>query len=85
MLVTSYYVDEFRRICDGEPRVGWKNFKFNDIKFEPIFADKKSNSTGLQLADLTARPIGLNYMRPEQKNRAYDIFESKIVRKKVFP
>lgn len=76
---------EFRRICNGKPRIGWKSFEFDKIKFEPIFADKKSNSTGLQLSDLTARPIGLNYMRPKQNNRAYDIFKSKIKRMKVFP
>lgn len=76
---------EFRRICGEKPRVGWKNFKFDELKFEPIFADKKSNSTGLQLADLTARPIGLNYLRPKQTNRAYKIFRSNIKRKKVFP
>lgn len=76
---------EFRRICSGEQRVGWKNFNFDKIRFEPIFADKKSNSTGLQLADLTARPIGLHYMRPNQNNKAFDILKSKIKRIKVFP
>lgn len=76
---------EFRRICGGQLRVGWKNFKFDKIKFNPIFADKKSNSTGLQLADLTARPIGLNYLRPTQTNRAFEIFKSNIQRGKVFP
>ncbi len=76
---------EFRRICGGKPRVGWKNFKFDEIKFEIIFADKKSNSAGLQLADLVARPIGLQYLRPEQNNRAYEILKSKIERNNVFP
>lgn len=76
---------EFRRICSSEPRVGWKNFKFDEIKFHPIFVDKKSNSTGLQLADLTARPIGLNYMRSNQENRAYEIIKQKIKVTKVFP
>jgi|SRR5690625_27170 len=76
---------EFRRICDGHPRVGWKDFKFSEMKFEIIFADKKSNSTGLQLADLVARPIGLDYLKPIQRNRAYEILKSKIKWKKVFP
>ena len=76
---------EFRRICSGGQRVGWKNFNFDKIKFEPIFADKQSNSTGLQLADLTARPIGLHYMRPDQNNRAFDILSPKIKRIKAFP
>ncbi len=40
--------------------------------------DKKSNSTGLQIADLTARPIGIKTLRPDQPNRAYDIIEKKL-------
>ena len=28
------------------------------------------NSEGMQIADLTARPIGLSVLRPDQKNRA---------------
>ena len=40
--------------------------------------DKKSNSAGLQIADLTARPIGLKTLRPNQPNRAYDIIETKL-------
>ncbi len=35
-------------------------------------ASKQSNSTGLQLADLVARPIGTHILRPEQPNRAWD-------------
>ena len=43
-----------------------------------LFVDKKANSTGLQIADLIARPIGLKVLRPEQPNRAYDIIETKF-------
>lgn len=39
---------------------------------------KKTNSEGMQLADLTARPIGLSVLRPEQPNRAMAILESKF-------
>lgn len=46
---------------------------------------KKANSSGLQLADLTARPIGLNFLRPEQNNRAFDIIKGKIYGYKKFP
>jgi hypothetical protein len=42
--------------------------------------DKKSNSEGLQLADLTARPIGISVLRPEQQNRARDILNGKFYR-----
>ena len=45
---------EFRRICDGQNSMGKRLF------FRILFADKKAMSTGLQLADLVARPIGLS-------------------------
>ncbi len=63
---------EFRRICDG-----WNSLQ-NRLPFEIIIADKKTNSTGLQLADLVARPIGLSILRPEQPNRAFTILEKKL-------
>jgi hypothetical protein len=44
------------------------------------FADKRTNSAGLQLADLTARPIGRHVMDPAQPNRAWDIIEPKLRR-----
>jgi hypothetical protein len=50
------------------------------LPFELIFADKKSNSTGLQLADLIARPIGLHILKPEQPNRAFEVIEGKFYR-----
>src|SRR5690625_6863257 len=34
--------DEFRKISDNQARIGWKQFDFDEIKFELIFADKKS-------------------------------------------
>lgn len=62
----------FRRICDGEslsrPMPG----------FEIIFADKKTHSAGLQLADLTARPIGRHVLDGTQTNRAWDIIRPKL-------
>jgi hypothetical protein len=63
---------EFRRICDGE---NWYNQK---LPFQIQFADKKTNSAGLQLADLVARPIGLHVMRPQQQNRAFDVLTRKF-------
>ena len=47
---------------------------------EIIFADKKTNSIGLQIADLTARPIGLHFISPEQSNRAWNAVEPKLLR-----
>ena len=48
--------------------------------FEIVFADKRTNSAGLQLADLTARPIGRHFLDPGQPNRAWDIIETKLHR-----
>lgn len=63
---------EFRRICDGG------NYEGHQLPFEIIFADKKSNSAGLQMADLVARPVGIKTLRPEQPNRAFDVLEGKF-------
>lgn len=48
------------------------------IRFEIVIADKRTNSEGLQLADLTARPMGLAVLRPDQHNRAIAIIKSKL-------
>ena len=42
----------FRRIAANQANWGWKTPDFGKIKWEPLFVDKKSNSSGLQLADL---------------------------------
>lgn len=63
---------EFRRICDGA------NYRGDILPFELIFADKQSNSAGLQLADLVARPVGMKILRPEQENRAFSVVEEKF-------
>ena len=72
----------FHEVCNGN--------NYNEIKmdnFEMIFADKKINSIGLQLADLTVRPIGRYIMNPHQENRAWKIIEKKLTTEgiKVFP
>lgn len=64
----------FRRIRDGANYVG------EMPGFEIIFADKKTNSAGLQLADLTARPIGRHVLDPAQPNRAWEIIAPKLRR-----
>lgn len=63
---------EFRRICDGH------NSLQHRLPFEIVIADKKTNSVGLQVADLVARPIGLSVLRPNQPNRAFAILEKKL-------
>ena len=48
------------------------------IPFEIIFASKYTNSCGLQLADLVARPIGRQILERNQTNRAYSILKNKV-------
>lgn len=64
---------EFRRICGDTSRADAMP------PFEIIFADKKTNSSGLQLADLVARPIGLSVIRPEQTNRSFEVLKAKFL------
>ncbi len=75
---------EFRRICDNERNWGYKNPNFREFDFEPIFVPKAVNSTGLQLADLVARPVALSVIKPGQTNRAYEIIKEKL-NLKIFP
>ncbi|MBU3552325.1 MULTISPECIES: DUF3800 domain-containing protein [Polynucleobacter] len=63
---------EFRRICDGQNKYS------KTLPFDVYFADKKVNSSGLQFADLIARPVGLSILRPQQSNRAFDVLRSKF-------
>ncbi|MFA5630111.1 MAG: DUF3800 domain-containing protein [Porticoccaceae bacterium] len=63
---------EFRRICDGSNRLA------KLLPFDVLFADKRAMSSGLQLADLVARPIGLHVLRSEQENRAFDVLKKKF-------
>ncbi len=63
---------EFQRVCDG-------NNSFQAaLPFSVIIADKKTNSEGLQFADMVARPSGLSVLRTEQPNRALKILENKF-------
>lgn len=63
---------EFRRVCGGA------NYLNKTLPFNIVFADKKTNSSGLQFADLLARPIGRAVLDPQQKNRAYEIIKTKF-------
>lgn len=63
----------FRRTVDG-------GNKWGNLAFDIVFADKKANSTGMQLADLIAHPIGRCVIKPEQPNRSYDVIKTKFRR-----
>lgn len=64
--------DEFIKVCHGA------NAHDKTYPFEMILASKYVNSTGLQFADLTARPIGNHVLRPQQPNRAFDVIKYKL-------
>lgn len=63
---------EFRRLMDRTKVVGMPE------TFEFLTASKKTNSSGLQMADMIARPIGLHVLKPEQSNRAMQIILDKL-------
>jgi len=48
------------------------------LPFDIVFADKKVDSPGLQLADLVARPVGTSMLRPTQENRAFEVLKRKF-------
>ncbi|RUV89703.1 DUF3800 domain-containing protein [Mesorhizobium sp. M1A.F.Ca.IN.022.07.1.1] len=72
---------EFRRIMDGKHYLARRGFSNMEMEIIP----KASNSIGLQLADLVARPIGLRCMRPLQVNRPFDIIRTKFMGSEFFP
>lgn len=68
---------EFRRILDTTRVSGLAQTLVFRI------ASKQSNSAGLQLADMVARPIGLKVLRPHQTNRAWQLIEPKMPRSRT--
>jgi hypothetical protein len=65
---------EFLRVCSGS------NSLQKTLPFDLVISDKKTNSEGLQFADMMARPVGLSTLRPNQSNRAVKILEKKFHR-----
>lgn len=74
----------FRRIISGQETWGYRSTNFSEIDFIPIFRHKQANLSGVQLADLSARPIGLSVLRPQQDNRAFDTISDRVTIK-CFP
>jgi hypothetical protein len=64
----------FRRVCDGT------NTLNQPLPFDLVMIPKTSNSAGLQLTDLMARPVALHHLRPDQPNRAFEIIQTKFRR-----
>lgn len=76
---------EFRRIAGNDSHWGYRRHDFSRFDFQPVFIPKAANASGLQLADLTARPIALSRLRPGQPNRAFEIIQPKLGGLKCFP
>ena len=68
---------EFLRIVQGQQKTFVTNTQFRDIAYNFSIHRKNENIAGLQISDLIARPIGLNHLKPEQTNRAYNIISEK--------
>ena len=66
---------EFRRIRDAHGPMADRLMP----NFEIVFANKRINSAGLQLADLTARPIGRRVL-DQQSTRPWEVIEKKLLR-----
>jgi len=69
---------EFRRIAANQGNWGYRTLNFKQLEWEPKFVDKRSNCSGLQLADLVARPLGLQAIRPTQQNHALNVIRPKL-------
>jgi hypothetical protein len=62
----------FRRVIDGG------NALRRRFPFQLRMTSKLSNSAGLQLTDLMARPVAMHHLRPDQPNRAFEIIKKKL-------
>lgn len=62
----------FRRVCDSS------NVLNRPLPFQLVMVPKSSNSAGLQLTDLMARPVALHHLRPNQPNKAFEIIKTKF-------
>lgn len=63
----------FEKICGGQNNWG-------KLPFQLVFANKKTNMPGLQVADLAAYPIARHIIDSKKPNPAYDIIEKRFRR-----
>jgi hypothetical protein len=68
----SYAID----FSDGHSDI---NVKQHTDHLSLLFAEKKINSAGLQLADLVGHPLGRHAIAPDQPNQAFEAIKDKIV------
>lgn len=72
----------------GKPEDRDLGFAFDEIAAEMLperypldirFANKQTNSSGLQIADLVAHPIARHVVNKDKPNRAFDIVKEKLL------
>lgn len=82
-------VSTFNGIKGNRYKLGYYSVDFKKFDFQIRISNKAHNSTGLQLADMIARPIGLNVLNPAQPNQAHDVIRQKYIdfekHHKIFP
>ena len=79
LVIESRMPEENRSLGQAFHRILEKNQDLQSLyPLKLIFADKKVNSIGLQLADLIAYPIGRHVLNPADKNLAFEIVEKKF-------
>ena len=71
---------EFRRIAASNCRSGHGRQDFRLFGFDSVCVTKSANAVGLQPAGMTAGPIALPRLRPNQPNRAFEIIGPKLGR-----
>lgn len=74
---------QFRRIIQPSLlNMGANSLRYQlaGVPYELRFTKKTANMAGLQLADMTARPIGRYVMDPSQPNRAMDTIKDKLLK-----
>ena len=65
--------DSFHEICPVGPNL------FGELPFDLVMADKKVNSTGIQMADLVARPLARLYLDGKSgTSRAGEVLRAKF-------
>lgn len=69
----------------GNIERGIRRERYQALKWQIVFVDKKSNSYGLQIADLCAWPIAKHFADPTKPFRPYEQIAAKIIRPFVFP
>lgn len=81
--LTHIVVESRGKKEDGELREAFDRFcspsgTLDGCNLDLVFASKAHSHSGMQLADMVARPIGRHILQPSQSNRSYEILSKKL-------